>query len=143
MRLRILTSTLLLSFALAVKAVSAAGDYVLLVHPPSGETIEKASAMALIKGERRNWEGGIDALVLLPARDSVHYEPIAKRLFGLSGKGMERQWFRLVFSGQVNPPVYLDSDSAVVEYVAAHPGSIGVADASTVPASSEFLVIPF
>jgi len=143
MRFKLLLSLVLMLAALSGNAVIAAGDYVLLVHAPEGQTVAKDAALALIRGERRNWEGGIDARVILPARDSAHYEPLAKRLFGLSGKGMERQWFRLVFAGQVNPPVYIDNDAEVLAYILEHPGSIGVADADAVSIPNDLVVIAF
>ena len=136
---------LLVLVSLLVCESARAQEYVLLVHPPSNETIDRQTALTLFRGERRNWKGGIDARVVLPSRESDHYESLAQQLFGLSGSGMERQWFRLVFAGQVNPPIYLDSDEEVERYIAEHPGAVGVVDggALTDPATSDVLVIPF
>lgn len=118
-------------------------ELVLVINPPEGLSIEREAALALIRGERRNWEGGIDARVVLPARESEQYEVVADRVFGLSGKAMERQWFRLVFAGQVNPPVYLSGDEAAISHILEHPGALGVMAAGAVPSGTDIMVIPF
>ena len=50
---------------------------------------------------------------------------------GKSDAAFRASWRSLVFSGQASMPKSLDSETAVVEYVAHNPGAIGYISKST------------
>ena len=121
---------LILSIALiwAASAVFAADDQLyLLVHPPDvGMVVEENYAIALMQGQRRSFVGGLPARVILPSRQADAFDAIAQSFFSTSGEGMQKLWFKLVFSGRVNAPKYLDSDEEILRYVESNPGSLGI-----------------
>ncbi|MEL0153629.1 MAG: hypothetical protein VW779_10435, partial [Halieaceae bacterium] len=61
-----------------------------------------------------------------PSRESTDFEDVAERLFGASGRVMQRLWFRVVFSGRANAPTYIDDPSKVVAAVETKAGAVGV-----------------
>lgn len=104
-----------------------------IVNAPSRASLDEASLLALLKGQRRNWDDGNAATVILPSRESEDFEVVAERVFGSSGRVMQRLWFRVVFSGRANAPTYVDDPSEVISAVEATSGAIGVLVAAEVP----------
>jgi hypothetical protein len=64
-------------------------------------------------------------IVLLSSKHSG-CEVMAATIFGRDMKYVKKYWLNLVFQGRANPPVYLDSNEEVLNYVKKHPGAIGV-----------------
>lgn len=122
-----------LILALASLSVSAQ-ELRLVANVPGGGDFDGEYALSLVRGENKNWDGGADAIVVLPSRQSALHESVAKQIFSSSGRSMQRRWFQLVFSGRVNAPKYLDSDKDVIKYVLENEGAVGIvaADAATV-----------
>ena len=104
-----------------------------IVNAPSSASLDEASLRALLKGQRRNWDDGNAATVILPSRESEDFEVVAERVFGSSGRVMQRLWFRVVFSGRANAPTYVDDPSEVISAVEATSGAIGVLVSAEVP----------
>lgn len=120
----------LLLLVLASLSVSAQ-DLKLVANMPGGGNFDSEYALSLLRGENKNWDGGADAIVVLPSRQSVLHERVAKHIFSSSGRSMQRRWFQLVFSGRVNAPKYLDSDADVIKYVLENEGAVGIVAADT------------
>ncbi|MEL0067182.1 MAG: hypothetical protein VW874_02845 [Gammaproteobacteria bacterium] len=110
-----------------------AKDTYIVANAPVNASLDDASLLALLKGERRNWDDGNAATVVLPSRESEDFEPVAQKLFGTSGRVMQRLWFRLVFSGRVNAPVYVDDTAKVIATVEAKSGAVGILLATEQP----------
>ena len=112
----------------AASAVFASEDQLyLLVHPPdAGMAVEESYAIELMQGQRRSFVGGLPARVILPSRQADAFDAIALGFFSTSGEGMQKLWFKLVFSGRVNAPKYLDSGEEILRYVESNPGSVGI-----------------
>lgn len=129
--LRGLPLTLALLVSSAVQANEVA--LMLIANPPDGQALDTDYALSLLRGESKNWDGGTDARVVLPSREAPGHELVARHIFDASGTAMQRLWFRLVFSGRVNAPTYLDSDEAIIRFVRENPGAVGVVAASDSP----------
>lgn len=122
---RLLNILIVLGFLCAPTCSSADALYLVANVPPNSD-LSQEYGLSIMRGENKNWGSGADARVVLPSRDSQHYDLIANSLLGGSGKAMERRWFALVFSGKVNAPKYLENDSAVMDFIAGTQGAIGV-----------------
>jgi len=68
-------------------------------------------------------DGGHVVPILLNAGTS--HEEFLKEYIGKSDSAYRTFWRSLVFSGQGTMPKSLEGDAAMVEFVRAHPGSIG------------------
>lgn len=123
----------LLLFSLISLSISAQ-ELKLVANVPGGGNLDSEYALSLLRGENKNWDGGADAIVVLPSRQSALHERVAEQIFSASGRSMQRRWFQLVFSGRVNAPKYLDSDIDVLRYVLENEGAVGIvaSDAATV-----------
>lgn len=137
---RLMLAALLMLTAMAVSAE----QLVIVANVPNGGTLDGQYALSLVRGENKNWDGGGDALVALPSRESALHETVARQIFSSSGRSMQRRWFQLVFSGRVNAPKYLNSDRDVVKFVMDHEGAVGIVttDASSMDGLSTAVLSP-
>ena len=139
--IRSLITTLAILWALSVTNGAFATSTFVVVNAPPGSSIDQASLEALLTGQRRNWDDGDAAKVVLPSRESLHFDFVAQKLFGTSGQVMQRLWFRLVFSGRANAPDYVNSSRDVIEAVERQNGAVGILVSDEVPNVREGLVV--
>jgi len=139
--IRSLITTLAILWALSVTNGAFATSTFVVVNAPPGSSIDQASLEALLTGQRRNWDDGDAAKVVLPSRESLHFDFVAQKLFGTSGQVMQRLWFRLVFSGRANAPDYVNSSRDVIEAVERQNGALGILVSDEVPNVREGLVV--
>ena len=128
-------------WALSVTNVAFATNTFAVVNAPPGSSIDQASFEALLTGQRRNWDDGDVAEVVLPSRESSNIDFVAQKLFGTSGQVMQRLWFRLVFSGRANAPNYVNSSGDVIEAVERQDGALGIVVSDVAPTVVEGLVV--
>jgi len=138
-----LYQSLLISLLL-VSSGASAQTLLLIANVPEGSQFSEDYALSLLRGDQKNWDGGIDARVALPSREAANYDAVANLLLGSSGKRMQRLWFRLVFSGKVNPPAYLDSDADIIRFVLDTEGAVAIISepASDMPSLTTVTVVP-
>ena len=82
--------------------------------------------MAVFNGERTIWPSGLPAVVVLPTSESDSFEKTAVWCFDTDGFEYQKHWLSLVFQGRTAPPVFVDSEQDVLEYVEEQPGAIGL-----------------
>ena len=128
-------------WALSVTNGAFATNTFVVVNAPAGSSIDQASLKALLTGQRRNWDDGDAAKVVLPSRESSNFDFVAQKLFGTSGQIMQRLWFRLVFSGRANAPDYVNSSRDVIEAVERQNGALGILVSDEVPMVREGLIV--
>ena len=139
--MRSLLTTIALLWALSVTNGAFATNTFVVVNAPPGSSIDQASLKALLTGQRRNWDDGDAAKVVLPSRESSNFDFVAQKLFGTSGQIMQRLWFRLVFSGRANAPDYVNSSRDVIEAVERQNGALGILVSDEVPMVREGLIV--
>lgn len=137
---RLLTIIAMLWAVNVTNAAFAASAFV-VINAPAGSSIDQASLEALLTGQRRNWDDGDAAKVVLPSRESSNFDFVAQKLFGTSGQVMQRLWFRLVFSGRANAPDYVPSSRDVIEAVERQEGALGILVADVAPSVREGLAV--
>ena len=98
---------------------------VLVIANPSIKSAEvsKSDLKDVFTGAGSNLEGSRAVPVLLKA-GSANDEFLAAYI-GKSDAGFRASWRSLVFSGQGSMPKSVDTDAAMVEYVAHTPGAVG------------------
>ena len=98
------------------------------------ETGFKSAKISYIKGVFKGkfglWSNKETIVVVLPSTKSPNAEGVAKYLYGTSVMGMQKYWLSLVFQGRSNPPVFLNSDQEIIEYIGKNPGAIGIINSS-------------
>lgn len=90
------------------------------------ESLTKAQVTSIFKGMKSRWMNDEDVTIVLLSSKHSGCEVMAATIFGRDMKYVKKYWLNLVFQGRANPPVYLDSNEEVLNYVKKHPGAIGV-----------------
>jgi ABC-type phosphate transport system substrate-binding protein len=80
----------------------------------------------VFRGKYANWSTREQVIIVLPASKSTSAEIVASVVYGNTVSGMQKYWLSLVFQGRSNPPVFLDTDEEIINYVKRTSGSIGV-----------------
>ena len=80
----------------------------------------------VFKGKYSVWSNKQSITIVLPSSKANNAEAVAAYLYGTSFSGMQKYWLSLVFQGRANPPVFLDNDDQIIQYVKDNPGAVGV-----------------
>ncbi len=122
--------TLLISTALICAAVLPAAETVIVHAGNATAQLDEGKMKDLFLGKSTSWEAGGSVKIAL-AKDGAATEA----LMGKLGKNLSQfttGWKKLVFTGKGSMPETVDSDDAVVAFVAATPGAIGFVDEAKV-----------
>ncbi len=97
-----------------------------------GTTLDAATVRRIFLRRQRFWEDGtLVAPVNLPATSPVR-DSFSRAILGRAPRDMAEFWNDLYFHG-IQPPPVLDSERAVLLYVARTPGAIGYVAADALP----------
>src|SRR6202161_3612260 len=88
--------------------------------------ITYADLRAIFLGTKTRFADGSHAVPVTLKGGAVH-EVFLKNYVGEGPEEFRSQWRKLVFTGQGAMPRAFDSESALIEYVAATPGAVGYA----------------
>lgn len=120
----------LLAMSLSVPA-SLRAELVVVAHPESQVSeLTRGELINIFMGRYRKLPSGIAALPvdLAPLRAKFYRELVNKDMAEINS-----YWARLVFSGQAAPPLQLESEKDLLDYVRRNPGAIGFVDSAAVP----------
>lgn len=106
--------------------VGSAQAQVLIIANPSVKAadVSKSDLKDVFSGASSGLKDGSHVLPVLLKQGTVHEEFLTAYI-GKSDTAFRASWRSLVFSGQATMPKSVDSDAAMVEYVAHNPGAIG------------------
>ena len=116
---------ILLLAAASIFAVHAQAQVIVIANPSVKATeISKSDLRDIFTGNATSLPGGGSVVPILLKAGTVH-EEFLQAYIGKNDTAYRAGWRSLVFSGQASMPKSLDSDAAVVEFVAHNPGAIG------------------
>jgi hypothetical protein len=115
----------LLAGFLGCWSAASAQDVVLIANKGMQiSEIKNADLHAIFMGEKTRFADGSHAVPVTLKGGAVH-EVFLKKYLGESPGDFRAQWRKAVFTGQGAMPRAFDSESALIEYVAATPGALG------------------
>jgi len=115
---------LLLTF-IACESAARAQDIVLVANKGVQILgIKDADLRAIFMGSKSRFSDGSHAVPVILKGGPAH-EVFLQNHLGESPGDFQAQWRKAVFTGQGAMPRAFDSESAVIEYVAATPGAVG------------------
>ena len=124
---------LIILFAAALSAVTAhAHAQVIVISNPAVKNadITKGDLRDVFSGDLSNLKDGSHVIPILLKAGPTTNEFLAAYI-GKSDAAFRASWRSLVFSGQASMPKSLDSEAAIVEFVAQNPGAIGYISKAT------------
>jgi ABC-type phosphate transport system substrate-binding protein len=116
---------LLFVFALTAALVSTCAHSQMVIANPSlkASDVSKSDLRDVFTGASASLDGSHVVPVLL--KQGPAHEAFLAAYVGKSDSALAATWRSLVFSGQGSMPKSVDSDAAMVEYVAKTPGAVG------------------
>ena len=116
---------ILLLAAASIFAVHAQAQVIVIANPGVKATdISKNDLRDVFTGAATALPGGGNVVPILLKAGTVH-EEFLQAYIGKNDTAYRAGWRSLVFSGQASMPKSLDTDTAVVEFVAHNAGAIG------------------
>jgi hypothetical protein len=97
-------------------------------------------ADAFLKNVTR-WANGDPVRPVDQRYDAAVRKAFSESVLKRSVAAVKNYWQQRIFSGRAVPPPALDSDAAVVEYVASHPGGVGYVSAAAPVGRLKVLVV--
>jgi ABC-type phosphate transport system substrate-binding protein len=126
---------------LCILAQRAHAQVVVIVNPSvTAADVSKSELRDIFTGVSTSLKGGGEATPVLLKDGGVHDE-FLELYIGKSDSAFRASWRSLLFSGQGVMPKTLDSDAAVVAYVARTAGAIGYIGRSTPHEGVKILVV--
>jgi len=127
---KLLLACLLVSSA-SIFAAQAGAQAIVIANPGvKSADVSKGDLRDVFTGAASSLKDGSHVTPVLLKSGPAHDEFLSEYI-GKGDTAFRASWRSLVFSGQASMPKSLDSDSAVVEYVAHNAGAIGYIAKST------------
>jgi len=127
---KLLLACLLVSSA-SIFAAQAGAQAIVIANPGvKSADVSKGDLRDVFSGAATSLKDGSHVTPVLLKSGPAHDEFLSEYI-GKNDTAFRASWRSLVFSGQASMPKSLDSDSAVVEYVAHNAGAIGYIAKST------------
>lgn len=89
-------------------------------------SLTKNQVSSIFKGMKSRWKNDEEVILVMPSSKHSGCEIMAATVFGKDMKYVKKYWLTLVFQGRSNPPVFLDSNEEILNYVKKHAGAIGI-----------------
>jgi ABC-type phosphate transport system substrate-binding protein len=116
---------------LALPALAAAGDFVLVVNPSVKATaVHRSDVARLFLREATEWPGGEHVKPVDQVRTAAVRQEFTQKVLHRSLGEVEAFWTKAIFSGRAVPPPQKKNDGEVLAYVRETPGALGYVDAS-------------
>jgi ABC-type phosphate transport system substrate-binding protein len=127
MKIKLIVFVMLLSI---IPGLCLAGDVVVIVNQSVSETtLSKQDVGNIYLGKKSSWSDGSKIKFVVLTGDT--HASFLKSYVGKSESQFNTFWKKQVFTGKGSPPKELDSDQAMVEFVAQTAGAIGYVSAGT------------
>jgi hypothetical protein len=111
--------------AASMLAINAKAQVVIIANPSvKSADVAKADLRDVFSGAASSLKDGSHVTPVLLKQGSAHEEFLSEYV-GKNDTAFRASWRSLVFSGQATMPKSLDSEAAIVEFVAHNAGAIG------------------
>lgn len=95
---------------------------------------------SIFRGKYSSWNNKQSVIIVLPSKKNTSIKDVSSFIYETSITGMQKFWLSQVFQGRSNPPVFLDTDAEIIQYVAKNPGAIGIIYKTTDPINPAILI---
>lgn len=100
--------------------------FIVIGNNTAMKQLNSKEVIQIFKGKYTSWSNNEQAIIVLPSSKNENAEIISKYIFNSSKDAMMKYWLSLVFQGRANPPVFLEKDAEIIEYVESNSGSIAI-----------------
>lgn len=141
-RTKLLLSLICL-MALSVKSYSQNNlpyGYVVIANNIATKQLDSKELIQIFKGKYSSWPNNEQVIIVLPSTKNENADVLSRFIFKSSKDAMMKYWLSLVFQGRANPPVFIEKDSDIIEYIESTPGAIGIVKLVNLNQSNKFII---
>lgn len=80
----------------------------------------------VLKGEQQRWKDGTKITLAFMKTSNSIGEDMAKRIFGMSSKELNKYFLAQVFQGKMSSPQFFESEEDLIKFVKNNEGAIGI-----------------
>lgn len=132
---------LLTIFALLSWSAAATAQVAVIAHKSvPADTLSKTRLLDCYTGDAKKWAGGQD-ITVFDLKPKGKVRKAFYRFLGKRSSRMKSIWLKNMLSGEGSPPEAVESEEALVEKVAATPGSIGFVRKALVDQEVKVLIV--
>ena len=110
----------------ALLASAKAQSFTIVGNNTGFKTTTAKNLKSIFKGKYSSWKNKEGVIIVLPSTKSDNAAAVAKYLYNTTGR--------------CNPPVFLETDTEIVNYVKRNSGAIGIVRSSTKDISSSIKI---
>ncbi len=122
---KIVKTRVLIVLTLVAMSSSAFAEIAVIVHPSVSQSATVKDIAKLFLGKSKTLPGGIKLIPIAVEGSGEITTRFNKDLLRKEDSQLKAYWSRLVFTGKAQPPKDIESESKVLELVAANPNMIG------------------
>lgn len=101
-------------------------NIIVIANSIEQDNITKKELKEIFLGTADSWKNNSNVLIVLPSSKYPQKNRLTEIVMGRTHDGVRRYWLSLVFQGRANPPIYLDNNDEIINYVKQNKGSIAV-----------------
>lgn len=120
---------LILVSALSVCSFGAFAEVAVIVNPSNANALDTDTIKKIYLGKTKSFDNG-NKVNPATQNGTAIADEFNSKVVGKSSSQLNAYWSKLVFTGKGTPPEKLDTDQAVIDFVAANADSIGYIDSS-------------
>lgn len=103
------------------------GGLAVVVNSKGAPTeIPMSKLKVILKGEQQRWKDGSKITLAFMKTSTGIGEDMAKRVFGMTAKELNKYFLAQVFQGKMSSPQFFDSEDDLLKYIKNNEGAIGV-----------------
>ncbi len=116
---------------LALGSASAIADIAVVVNPGNANSVDADVVKKIYLGKSKSFSDGLTVSPVNQDGTAVADE-FNDKVVGKSSSQLNAYWAKLVFTGKGTPPAKVNTDQAVIDFVASNSGAIGYVDSASV-----------
>ena len=119
---------LLCSLLFVTVAPASSAEVAVIAHPSVPVSrVDKTTLFDVYSGDIKEWDNG-DPIVLVDLKPKSDMKSAFYEFLGKSASRMKSIWMKNLLTGEGQPPESVESQAAILEFVATTPGAIGYVD---------------
>ncbi len=101
-------------------------QYVFLGNSTGELSMSFNSITNVFKAKNTSWKNNSPIIIVLPSGKSPNASGVSKLIYNTSFTAVQKFWLSEVFQGRSKPPVFLDSDEEIIQFIKKNEGAIGI-----------------
>ena len=101
-------------------------QYVFLGNDIGEPSMSLNNIINVFKAKNTSWRNNNSIIIVLPSGKSPNATGVSKYIYNTSFTAVQKFWLSEVFQGRSKPPVFLDSDEEIIQFINKNEGSIGI-----------------